>query len=196
MLKSSGKYLDSAQLRQFQHHSVSLCKMCYVLLFWLFYSLLCGTFFSWHINSRIMIQEEQCAFRLPEQTCSCWIAMVTSVSVAQLLTRACFTCHKFICHLWPLAEIYTRGCWAQSLKSRTLTQHCQCCMICVQIESVSETVRGRATVSKNFLPVVVWQLVSRRSEEQPPWWRLRVRSHLSSGTWWRANLRSKHFILS
>lgn len=152
MLKSSGKYLDSAQLRQFQHHSVSLCKMCYVLLFWLFYSLLCGTFFRWHINSRIMIQEEQCAFRLPELTCSCWIAMVTSVSVTQLLTSACFTCHKLICHLWPLAEIYTRGCWAQSLKSWTLTQHCQCCMICVQIESESENYSTWQSYSQQEFP--------------------------------------------
>lgn len=65
-------------------------------------------FFSrWHIYSRVIpgFQSWHVHFGL---------TMVTSISGAQLLTSACFTCHKLICHLWPLAEIQVRGSWAQS----------------------------------------------------------------------------------
>lgn len=52
-----------------------------------------------HIRSRVVIEEEKHVSRLPELTCSCRITMVTHVSVEQLLTSACFTCHKLTGHL-------------------------------------------------------------------------------------------------
>lgn len=81
-----------------QHRSVSLYKMCYCF----------GCFSSWHIRSRMMIAEEQCMFRFPELTCSCFIAMVTYVSVAQSLTSAFLTCHKHMSPLTPNRNLSKR----------------------------------------------------------------------------------------
>lgn len=57
------------------------------------------------IHSRVIIKEEWHVSRLPVLTCSCWISMVTSVAVPELLTSACFTCHKLMCNLCPPAEM-------------------------------------------------------------------------------------------
>lgn len=89
--------LDSAQVYWFQRYSVSLWTICYCFGGFAV-NCMAACISSWHIHSRLMIEDEQFVFGLPELTCSCFLLPWL------LLSSACLTCHKPICHLWPQKE--------------------------------------------------------------------------------------------
>lgn len=67
---------------------------------------------------RVMKEEQQCVTRIQGLTCP--TALVTSAAVSQQLTGVCIVCRKLMCHLWPLAKIYTEGLKNISLNLRNL----------------------------------------------------------------------------
>lgn len=141
--------------------SVSLDKMCYCLGCFAV-ELYVYTFSSWHIRRRIMIEEEQRVFGLPELTSLCLIAMVTSVSVTRLLTSACLTCHKLICHLCPPPDgNLSKGLLCSLFgipDSHTTLSPPSDNAFRWKARAEKPQLRGRVAVSEDFLQIVAWQM--------------------------------------